>query len=161
MKIQTWIRIQIQIQNINANTDTYDDNILLWNVLHVVGSPQIGHPSVVVMSEIRTEKKILHCEQSRPTIFSQIGMIVKIQRPSRALISKVINSPLASKIPEDHIIQYIIQMWKFVKLFALKIIPHLSGFQNTFSSSYCCFLLFLFLLFTCPIVTGVVDVLCF
>jgi hypothetical protein len=45
---------------------------VLWNVLHVVGSPQIGHPSVVVMSEIRA---------------------------SRALISKVINSPLASKIP--------------------------------------------------------------
>merc|ERR1719234_1514819 len=45
---------------------------VLWNMLHVVGPAEIGHPAVVVMPKIG---------------------------PSRALISKVVNSSLASKIP--------------------------------------------------------------
>merc|ERR1719234_780021 len=45
---------------------------VLWNMLHVVGPAEIGHPAVVVVPEIS---------------------------PSRALISKIVNSSLASKIP--------------------------------------------------------------
>merc|ERR1719234_326948 len=47
---------------------------VLWNMLHVVGPAEIGHPAVVIMPEIS---------------------------PSRALISKVVNSSLASKIPVE------------------------------------------------------------
>ena len=32
------------------------DDILLWNVLHVVGPAEIGHPAVVVMPEIGPAK---------------------------------------------------------------------------------------------------------
>merc|ERR1719490_414631 len=47
---------------------------VLWNVLHVVRPAEIGYPAVVVMPEIG---------------------------PSRAMISKVVHSSLASKIPVE------------------------------------------------------------
>ena len=70
--------------------------ISLWNVFHVVRPTQIGHPAVVVMPEISPEWSSLQlnlfCENNNDKL-----NLNKI--PSGTLVSKVVDTSLASKIP--------------------------------------------------------------